>query len=103
MSPSGLAWPSHIKSQARWGHRAPPQGSNRPSAIQVQPLTRPLAAFRSLAASHAYPLMKKIRLGIIGFGGMGQHHARNLLEGKIARCELVAACDGVAANLAKFP
>lgn len=47
--------------------------------------------------------MEKIRLGIIGFGGMGQHHARNLVEGKIARCELVAACDAVPANLAKFP
>jgi predicted dehydrogenase len=47
--------------------------------------------------------MEKIRLGIIGFGGMGQHHARNIVEGKVARCELVAACDAVPENLAKFP
>jgi predicted dehydrogenase len=47
--------------------------------------------------------MKKVRLGIIGLGGMGQAHARTLLEGKVARCELVAACDRVADNLAKFP
>ena len=45
----------------------------------------------------------KIRLGIIGFGGMGQAHAKNLLAGKIARCELVAVCDAVEANLQKFP
>lgn len=47
--------------------------------------------------------MDKIRLGIIGFGGMGQAHAKNLLAGKITRCELVAACDAVTANLEKFP
>lgn len=47
--------------------------------------------------------MDKIRLGIIGFGGMGQAHAKNLLAGKVARCELVAACDAVEANLKKFP
>jgi predicted dehydrogenase len=47
--------------------------------------------------------MDKIRLGIIGFGGMGQAHAKNLLDGKIPRCELVAACDAVEANLKKFP
>ena len=47
--------------------------------------------------------MDKIRLGIIGFGGMGQAHATNLLAGKVPRCELVAACDAVEANLKKFP
>ncbi len=47
--------------------------------------------------------MDKIRLGIIGFGGMGRFHAANLLGGKVARCELVAACDPVAASLEKFP
>ncbi len=47
--------------------------------------------------------MDKVRLGIIGFGGMGQAHAANLVAGKVARCELVAACDAVAANLAKYP
>jgi predicted dehydrogenase len=47
--------------------------------------------------------MDKIRLGIIGLGNMGQHHARNILEGKIPRVELAAVCDAVAANLEKFP
>lgn len=47
--------------------------------------------------------MEKIRLGIIGLGNMGQHHARNLLESKIARAELAAVCDAAPANLEKFP
>ncbi|PTX90651.1 Gfo/Idh/MocA family oxidoreductase [Opitutus sp. ER46] len=47
--------------------------------------------------------MNKVRLGIIGFGGMGQFHAGNVLSGKVARCELVAACDPVPANFAQFP
>ncbi len=45
----------------------------------------------------------KIRLGIIGFGSMGQTHGRMLLEGKINRCELVAVCDALPENLAKYP
>jgi predicted dehydrogenase len=47
--------------------------------------------------------MNNIRLGIIGFGGMGQTHARNLLEGRIARCELVAVCDADPVKMAKYP
>lgn len=47
--------------------------------------------------------MNHVRLGIIGLGGMGQFHAANVLSGKIARCELVAVCDAVPANLARFP
>ena len=47
--------------------------------------------------------MDKIRLGIIGFGGMGQHHANNLLAGKVARCELIAICDADSRQFAKFP
>lgn len=47
--------------------------------------------------------MQKVRLGIIGLGNMGQHHARNLLAGKVARVELTAVCDQLPANLAKFP
>lgn len=34
--------------------------------------------------------MQKIRLGIIGMGNIGKHHAGYLLEGRAARCELVA-------------
>jgi predicted dehydrogenase len=47
--------------------------------------------------------MQTIRIGIVGLGNMGQHHARNLLEGKIPRIELAAICDQLPANLAKFP
>jgi predicted dehydrogenase len=35
----------------------------------------------------------QVRLGIIGVGGMGSHHARYLQEGKINRCRLAAVCD----------
>lgn len=34
--------------------------------------------------------MDKIRIGIIGMGNIGKHHAGYLLEGRAARCELVA-------------
>ncbi|MBI1176626.1 gfo/Idh/MocA family oxidoreductase [bacterium] len=34
--------------------------------------------------------MDKIRIGIIGMGNIGKHHAGYLLERKAARCELVA-------------
>ena len=37
--------------------------------------------------------MDKVRLGIIGVGGMGSSHARQILDGKIPRMELVAVCD----------
>jgi predicted dehydrogenase len=47
--------------------------------------------------------MDKIHLGIIGFGGMGQHHANNILAGKVARCELTAVCDADVARFARFP
>ena len=34
--------------------------------------------------------MSKVRLGIIGMGNIGQHHADYLRAGKIGRGELVA-------------
>ncbi|HTD66448.1 MAG TPA: Gfo/Idh/MocA family oxidoreductase [Candidatus Limnocylindria bacterium] len=34
--------------------------------------------------------MNKVRVGIIGMGNIGKHHAGYLLEGKVSRCELVA-------------
>jgi len=34
-----------------------------------------------------------IRLGIIGVGGMGTFHARNITEGKVPRCTVTAMCD----------
>lgn len=44
--------------------------------------------------------MKEVRFGIIGVGGMGSHHAHNLLNGKIARSRLAAVCDIDPARLA---
>ncbi|MCG8502050.1 MAG: Gfo/Idh/MocA family oxidoreductase [Firmicutes bacterium] len=37
--------------------------------------------------------MDKVRIGIIGIGGMGTSHARNLVAGKVPGGELVAVCD----------
>jgi predicted dehydrogenase len=34
--------------------------------------------------------MDTVRVGIIGMGNIGKHHAGYLLEGKVSRCELVA-------------
>jgi predicted dehydrogenase len=36
--------------------------------------------------------MDTVRLGIIGMGNIGKHHAGYLLEGRVARCELTAVC-----------
>ena len=47
--------------------------------------------------------MNKVRLGIIGVGGMGGHHARNVIAEKITGVELTAVAD-VAPDVAKkFP
>ena len=34
-----------------------------------------------------------VRLGIVGFGLMGQGHANNIFEGRVPGCELAAVCD----------
>src|SRR6185436_4909712 len=36
--------------------------------------------------------MESVRIGIIGMGNMGRHHADYLLAGKVPRCELKAVC-----------
>jgi predicted dehydrogenase len=36
--------------------------------------------------------MDKVRIGIIGMGNIGKHHAGYLLAGKVSRCELTAVC-----------
>jgi predicted dehydrogenase len=36
--------------------------------------------------------MNKVRIGIIGMGNIGKHHADYLLAGKVGRCELAAVC-----------
>jgi len=40
--------------------------------------------------------MQTVRLGIIGLGNIGKHHAEYLANKKVSRCELVAVCDPVA-------
>ena len=37
--------------------------------------------------------MDKVRIGIVGTGGMGSHHARYLVKGDVPGAELVAVCD----------
>ena len=34
--------------------------------------------------------MEKVRVGIIGMGNVGRHHASYMVAGKVNRCELVA-------------
>ncbi len=46
--------------------------------------------------------MTKVRLGLIGLGNIGQHHANYLSAGKVSRAELVAVCDAVPAKLEKY-
>ena len=46
--------------------------------------------------------MNSIRLGIIGLGNIGRFHAGNVLEGKVARCELTAVCSRNPAARAEF-
>ena len=47
--------------------------------------------------------MDKVRLGIIGVGGMGSGHAKQVLDGQIPRCELVAVCDVDPERLKAYP
>jgi predicted dehydrogenase len=44
----------------------------------------------------------RVRLGIAGVGSMGQVHARQVLDGKVPRCELTALCDTKREALAGF-
>lgn len=37
--------------------------------------------------------MDKVRMGVIGVGGMGSHHARCLRAGDVKRAEVTAVCD----------
>src|SRR5438477_1499637 len=46
--------------------------------------------------------MTKVRLGSIGMGNIGQHHASYLSAGKVSRVELVAVSDAVPDKLEKF-
>lgn len=46
--------------------------------------------------------MDKIRIGIIGMGNIGRHHAGYLLKGDAARCELAAVCSTSPDKLAGY-
>lgn len=46
--------------------------------------------------------MSKVRIGIVGMGNMGKFHADYLQKGRVARCELTAVSDAIAANLANY-
>lgn len=37
--------------------------------------------------------MEKVRIGIIGLGGMGANHAKTIIEGKVPNAELSSICD----------
>ncbi len=47
-------------------------------------------------------MMTRVRMGVIGVGGMGSYHAGYLGEGKIQRAELAAVCDIDPARLTRF-
>lgn len=46
--------------------------------------------------------MEKIRIGVIGLGNMGKHHATVIHKGDAPRCKLTAVCDIEAAKMAPF-
>lgn len=46
--------------------------------------------------------MDKIRIGIIGMGNIGKHHAGYLLKGAAGRCELAAVCSTSPGKLASY-
>src|SRR5271169_4108308 len=46
--------------------------------------------------------MKSVRLGIVGMGNIGSHHADYLLAGKVKRCELKAVSDAAVDKLVSF-
>jgi predicted dehydrogenase len=47
--------------------------------------------------------MKKVRIGIIGVGGMGSSHAHSILSGEVPELELTALCDPEIAHFTKAP
>ena len=46
--------------------------------------------------------MNSLRLGLIGLGNIGRHHAIYLQAGKVPRCELVAVCSTSPDKLESF-
>ena len=50
----------------------------------------------------AFPFMDNVRIGIIGMGNMGQFHAKDIIEGKVARGKLAAVGSTSPSKLAEF-
>jgi predicted dehydrogenase len=46
--------------------------------------------------------MNALRIGIIGMGNIGRHHAGYLLDGKVPRCHLTAVCSTSPAKLEAY-
>lgn len=46
--------------------------------------------------------MSEVRLGIIGVGNIGRHHANYLLDGKVKRARLAGLCSVIAAELEPY-
>jgi len=46
--------------------------------------------------------MRTVRVGIIGMGNIGRHHAEYLRAGKVPRCELTAVCSTTPGKLEKY-
>ena len=46
--------------------------------------------------------MQSVRIGIVGMGNMGRHHADYLLAGKVPRCELKAVCSTSPQKLERY-
>jgi predicted dehydrogenase len=47
--------------------------------------------------------MKTVRLGIIGLGNIGRFHAKTVMAGKVARCELKAVASRKPEARDEFP
>ena len=50
----------------------------------------------------AFSFMDNVRIGIIGMGNMGQFHAKDIIEGKVARGKLAAVGSTSPSKLAEF-
>ncbi len=46
--------------------------------------------------------MNEVRLGIIGVGNIGRHHANYLLDGKVRRCRLTGLCSVIPQELEPY-
>src|SRR5580704_3024019 len=71
--------------------QSPFEGKTRPPQI------------RPAVDSDFFRPMEKVRLGIVGMGAMGRHHAHYLLAGKVGRLELVAASDSDPKRMTDLP